>query len=145
MGLLKSLTEYEPYTWETGDVITAELLNHMEQGIAAASQGGGSGDEGNEFFVRVITGDNVEVDKTFSEIYEAFQDGKKIIPVFNTGQGAAFFVGNSVISSSLITFNFINISGDSDSITVNKPVLYIQSNGDTTYTVNGWTADATET
>ena len=74
MGLLKSLTEYEPYTWETGDVITAELLNHMEEGIAAASQG-----------------------------------------------------------------------GDSDSITVNKPVLYIQSNGDTTYTVNGWTADATET
>ena len=28
---------YSKTTWETGDVITAELLNHAEDGIAAAS------------------------------------------------------------------------------------------------------------
>lgn len=143
MGLLKSLTEYEPYTWETGDVITAELLNHMEEGIAAASQGGGT-IEGDEFFVLVTTGDDVEVDKTFTEIYEAFEDGKRIIPVFNAGSGSLFFVGNSIVSSSLITFNFYNISGTENSLTVYKPVLYIQSDGTMTYTVEGWTADATE-
>ena len=30
---------YSKTTWETGDVITAELLNHAEDGIAAASAG----------------------------------------------------------------------------------------------------------
>ena len=29
---------YEPKTWECGETITAEALNHMEQGIAS---GGG--------------------------------------------------------------------------------------------------------
>lgn len=144
MGLLKSLTEYEPYTWETGDVITAELLNHMEEGILAASQGGGSGDEGNEFFVLVTTGDDVEVDKTFTEIYEAFEDGKRIIPLFKAGGGSSFFVGNSIVSSSLITFNFYNISGTDNTLIVYKPVLYIESDGTMTYNIEGWTADATE-
>lgn len=27
---------YTPNTWSTGDVITAEKLNHLEQGVAAA-------------------------------------------------------------------------------------------------------------
>ena len=27
---------YEPNTWETGDTITAEKLNHLEQGVASA-------------------------------------------------------------------------------------------------------------
>lgn len=26
---------YEPKTWECGETITAEALNHMEQGIAS--------------------------------------------------------------------------------------------------------------
>lgn len=32
---------YEPKTWACDDVITAEDMNHIEQGIADASQGGG--------------------------------------------------------------------------------------------------------
>lgn len=27
---------YEPNTWNTGDTITAEKLNHLEQGVASA-------------------------------------------------------------------------------------------------------------
>ena len=30
---------YEPYTWQSGDVVTSARLNHMEQGIAG---GGGA-------------------------------------------------------------------------------------------------------
>ena len=29
---------YEPNTWNNGDTITAEKLNHLEQGVASASQ-----------------------------------------------------------------------------------------------------------
>ena len=32
---------YEPKTWECGEALTADALNHMEQGIAEASEGGG--------------------------------------------------------------------------------------------------------
>ena len=32
---------YTPHTWDTGDVITAERLNKMENGIAAGGGGGG--------------------------------------------------------------------------------------------------------
>lgn len=35
---------YEKQTWATGDVITAEKLNHMEDGIAGAESGGGGGE-----------------------------------------------------------------------------------------------------
>ena len=34
---------YTKQTWENGDVITAEKLNHIESGIEEASQGGGGG------------------------------------------------------------------------------------------------------
>lgn len=33
---------YEKQTWQTGDVITAEKLNHMEDGIASGGGGGSS-------------------------------------------------------------------------------------------------------
>ena len=32
---------YTPKTWECGETITADALNHIEQGIAEASSGGG--------------------------------------------------------------------------------------------------------
>lgn len=37
---------YQKHTWECGDAITPERLNHMEEGIANAGSGGGSGDAG---------------------------------------------------------------------------------------------------
>lgn len=40
---------YEKNTWYTGDVITAEKLNNMENGIEAASRGGGGGSDLPEF------------------------------------------------------------------------------------------------
>lgn len=32
---------YEKQTWECGETITAEKLNHIEDGIESASSGGG--------------------------------------------------------------------------------------------------------
>jgi len=32
---------YVKNTWQTGDVVTAEKLNHLEDGVASASSGGG--------------------------------------------------------------------------------------------------------
>ena len=40
-GIDENNMAYEKQTWETGDVITAEKLNHMESGIEG---GGGSGE-----------------------------------------------------------------------------------------------------
>ena len=77
---------YEPKTWECGDIITAEDLNHMEQGIVNSGGGNASliirltGDE-----VVYHTSPNIEVsqtgeayytDKTLSEVSEAINDGR---------------------------------------------------------------------
>ena len=71
---------YEKQTWAYKDEITAEKLNHMEQGIVEASQGGGT------LVIRVahIEGDefnptNVVFDKTFSEVEQAFQSLERVV------------------------------------------------------------------
>ena len=60
---------YEPKEWKCGDTITADDLNHMEQGIADG--GGGSA-------LIVTKNDNV-LDKTWQEIYDAFVGGRIIL------------------------------------------------------------------
>lgn len=40
-GIDENNMAYEKQTWETGDVITAEKLNHMESGIEDGGGGGG--------------------------------------------------------------------------------------------------------
>lgn len=62
---------YEKQTWATGDTITAEKLNHMEDGIGA---GGGS-------FVITFTENNESytADKTTTECAEAVTSGMDII------------------------------------------------------------------
>lgn len=65
---------YEKNTWAKGDVITANKLNHMEDGIAES--GGGA------FIVRLL--DTNYLDKTYGEIYQAFLSGKVIWVVAGT-------------------------------------------------------------
>ena len=67
---------YIKQTWETGDVITANKLNHMEDGIG-----------GEEDFIVTLTPTSQDMsgtmDKTCGEITAAYNAGKKIRFYFN--------------------------------------------------------------
>ena len=65
---------YTKQTWETGDIITAEKLNHMEDGI---SEGGGG--------VLVVHDVDGTLDKTWQEIYDA---PFAIMKIHQTGEGS---------------------------------------------------------
>ena len=54
---------YEKQTWTTGDTITAEKLNHIENGIE---------NNGTLVVNAVESGDIITLDKTWQEIYDAF-------------------------------------------------------------------------
>ena len=72
---------YEKQTWNTGDVITEEKLNHMEDGIASGGSGGGvlivnsNYDESTETAI---------LDKTWQEIYDAVKQKTQVIIEENT-------------------------------------------------------------
>ena len=53
---------YEPNTWATGDVITADKLNHIEQGISGV--------------VFHITAQDNTLDATYSEVKAALDAGR---------------------------------------------------------------------
>lgn len=61
---------YNKTTWASGDTITAEKLNNIENGIEASSGGSGS-------LVVTFTYDNIaySADKTFTEITTAINEG----------------------------------------------------------------------
>lgn len=46
---------YEPKTWACGDVVTADALNKIEQGIAEASSGGGTSLVTNKYELGEVT------------------------------------------------------------------------------------------
>jgi len=58
---------YTPTTWATGDTITAQKMNKLENGVANA---------GSALIVTVTpTNPGFVMDKTYAEIYEAFKSG----------------------------------------------------------------------
>lgn len=60
---------YTPHTWQSGETVTAEKLNVLEQGVAGA--GGGV------FVIRVVLdGQTVHLDKTWQEIRDALAAGQ---------------------------------------------------------------------
>lgn len=61
---------YTPTEWHSGDIVTSEKMNKLEQGVAAAGGGGGV------FYVtKVIAGDEdpIILNKTWKEIRDAAQ------------------------------------------------------------------------
>lgn len=67
---------YTPKTWECGDTITAEDLNHIEQGIA--NSGGGT----EPLIVHVSFDEStgvITLDKTWKEIRDVFATGANVI------------------------------------------------------------------
>lgn len=68
---------YEKHTWENGEVITAEKLNHLEGGVEANSE---------EIFWVTFGGTlpaSPTCDKTYQEIADAMAAGKKIVGFVN--------------------------------------------------------------
>lgn len=65
---------YEKHTWQTGETITAEKLNNLEEGIEEAKN--------KSFLVTFnhIGGSlsSIEADKTYEEIVEAFNKGMDV-------------------------------------------------------------------
>lgn len=68
---------YIKTTWQNGDIITAEKLNHIETGIESVESGGGSG----ESFVVIVNLDSdgtATSDTEWENIVEAYNAGKTI-------------------------------------------------------------------
>lgn len=92
---------YTPKTWECGETITADALNHIEQGIAQS--GGGS----EPLIVRYDheeTTDDVTkryYDKTWQEVKDAFDAGRTVYLYVDDGM-RVFLVGVREASDSPI-------------------------------------------
>lgn len=78
---------YTPTQWQTGDTITAEALNNMESGIAAANEGE---------ILHITVTENGYLDFTFSvpasEAWEALHAGKIPMMEFHTQYGASILI-----------------------------------------------------
>ena len=84
---------YTKQNWNTGDVITAQKLNHIEDGIA-----------NNGLFVVTLTEDNgsYSCDKTNEEIYNAWLSGANVVAI---GDGIVY-TANVVYETDATFFNF---------------------------------------
>ena len=72
---------YEKQTWTTGDIIMAEKLNHMENGIK----------NNGPLVVNVTTPNDVTtLDKTWQEIYDAFPNVCILETILNDNENVTF-------------------------------------------------------
>ena len=83
---------YEKQTWNTGDIITAEKLNHMEDGI------NGNTDSASGLVLHITQVGNTEMrlDKTYSEILSAMLSGTYVVLV--AGNGAEIVEVHPIVS-----------------------------------------------
>ena len=65
---------YEPTTWKAGDTVTSAKLNKMEQGIANSG--------GSLIITASALSDNLTLDKTWQEIYDAAEAHQDIKLIF---------------------------------------------------------------
>lgn len=64
---------YTPTVWQTGDIVTSEKLNKIENGIADAVG----------VLVVTMSGDSMTTDKTWQEIYDALAARKEVVLVMS--------------------------------------------------------------
>ena len=104
---------YEPHVWETGEVITAQKLNHMEDSIGA-------------FYVPVTVTMNDQSQPTYStevsvyDILDAYNSGKAVY-VAITDEGAVNILSLSYIftdGSPSFGFNRTTVVGGLDTFTI---------------------------
>lgn len=93
---------YVPREWKCGDVVTAEALNHIEQGIASGDGGG-----------LIVSFDHFDdatskeyYDRTWQEVYDAILAGKA---VYIDWHDSVTLVGSNVnISNVAQMYNYGN-------------------------------------
>lgn len=112
---------YTPKTWECGETITADALNHIEQGIADSGGGGGSSnfvitfsvhyDEQAEDFVW-------SADRTLDEILQAWNDGQNIVGYNETEGGIEIYpLTNMYINDPRVAMGFKTTFVEGNTIT----------------------------
>ena len=72
---------YSKQTWATGDTVTAEKLNHMEDGIEGAGGGGGAG--GMAVIPLEMSGTDTQTSLTWSEIKDIVESGNAAVLRFS--------------------------------------------------------------
>lgn len=93
---------YEKQTWVTGEVITKEKLNYMEDGIA---NGGGS-------FVIGVDQETGTLNKTWKEIHDALISGQYVVCISDGDN----IVGVSRVEAALTQFSPGSSSAEYDVI-----------------------------
>ena len=108
---------YENHSWECGDKITADLLNHIEEGIEDAGSGGGSCDaDSMQIWIpdgmwvttlQLQLGGNIELAPNAWQqlVLSGTLDGKQIIDVGFKGLSVGGAVGNILMSPPFLTLN----------------------------------------
>ena len=91
---------YEPYTWKGGDTVTANKLNHIEQGIAQGGSGG-------VLYIPNSTMDNqtgiITLGMTAGEIFTALQEGKFVFTSIPMEEVESVYIFNLIIASGSMT------------------------------------------
>ena len=117
---------YSKQTWATGDTITAEKLNHMEDGIGSS-----------DLFILTFTitagNDGLEAtcDKTFSELAAAIEEEKTILGYFT------HFTGDEFTPFSQLSYDdtyggeftnyFLELPGDDGGLNVSITTIYFHT------------------
>ena len=109
---------YSKTTWKTGDTITAQLLNHAEDGIAANDAAIASALTALQ--VKITYADNAfTADKTYSEMLTAFNAG---IPVM-----LIVYINNAPYNYQFITGSFVD---GEDTILSSTVVMFMGTVGE---------------
>lgn len=79
-----SASAYVPHEWDCDELITAEALNRMEQGIANA--GGGA------LVIKVVEETDTKdiTDTTWTQAYEAMMSGRVVLAIARTSASGEF-------------------------------------------------------
>ena len=99
---------YEMHEWVCNEPITADKLNHMEQGIVEAQNDESSG--GDVLIIRqdeeATTSSKRVCDKTWQEVFDALRNGTRVITLFES-ELPPIAIASSVVGASNNTSNSV--------------------------------------
>ncbi len=109
---------YEKHTWETGETITAEKLNNLENGVA--SSGEGNGDIFKVNFVMESGSNNIVSNKTQKDICDAFDEDKPVFGFARIGGGGVYCLSSVYYNDDYYSTTFFSVTPQG--IMLMKPV-----------------------